>query len=142
MYQDLVTETGNALELGANQYSQMLGSIFAVTGKPSPNTKLEDLETKLQAHIDRLAKDGPTEAEMERVRNQLEVSFISDLEGLQRRASALNRYRYIAGTPDFVNADLERYRKLTADEVQAAAATLTEDRRCSLRVRPSEGGEK
>jgi zinc protease len=142
LYQDLVTDSGNALEVGAWQYSQMLGSIFAVTGKPSNGVSVEDLETKLQSHVDRLAKEGPTEAELERVRNQLEVSFISDLEGLQQRASALNRYRYLAGTPDFVNQDLERYRKLTAEDVQAAAATLTAERRCIMRVRPSVGGEE
>jgi zinc protease len=79
---------------------------------------------------------------LERVRNQLEVSFISDLEGLQQRASALNRYRYLSGTPDFVNQDLERYRKLTAKDVQSAAATLTAERRCILRVRPSTGGDQ
>ena len=140
IYQDLVTATGSALEVSAWQYSQMLGSIFAVTGKPSPGTTVEELEAKLQTHIDRLATSGPTPAELERVRNQLEVSFISDLEGLQRRASALNRYRYLSGTPDFVNDDLNRYRKLTAEDVQAAAATLTTDRRCILRVRPNEGG--
>jgi zinc protease len=142
LYQDLVTASGDALEVGSWQYSQMLGSIFAVTGKPSTDVTLEDLEIKLQAHIDRLAKDGPTELELERVRNQLEVSFISDLEGLQQRASALNRYRYLSGTPDFVNQDLERYRKLTAKDVQSAAATLTAERRCILRVRPSTGGDQ
>ncbi len=149
MYQDLVTESGHALEVSAWQYSQMLGSIFAVTGKPSPDTSLEDLETKLQAHIERLASEGPSPAELERVRNQLEVSFIGDLEGLQRRASTLNRYRYLSGTPDYVNQDLERYRKLTAEDIRTAAATLTSDRRCILRVRsidasvrsPEEGGE-
>ncbi|MGB0639879.1 MAG: insulinase family protein, partial [Myxococcota bacterium] len=121
---------------------QLLGSIFAVTAKPSEGHTIEEVEIKLQAHIDRLATEGPTAEEMERVRNQLEVGFIEDLEGLQQRASALNRYRYITGDPGFVNQDLERYRKLTAEDIQAAASTLSKDRRCALRVRPTEGGEK
>ena len=79
---------------------------------------------------------------MDRVLNQLEASFVGDLEGLQARASALNRYHYLAGTPDFVNQDLERYRTVTAADVQAAAASLTEDRRCTLRVRPVNGDEQ
>ena len=142
LYTDLVNDAGIALEVSAWQYSQLLGSIFAVTAKPSEGHTIEEVEIKLQAHIDRLATEGPTAEEMERVRNQLEVGFIEDLEGLQQRASALNRYRYITGDPGFVNQDLERYRKLTAEDIQAAASTLSKDRRCALRVRPTEGGEK
>lgn len=140
LYEDLITNTSTALEAGAWQYSQKLGSIFALTGKPAEGTALEELEASLQRHLGAIAKDGPTAAEMDRVLNQLEASFVGDLEGLQARASALNRYHYLAGTPDYVNQDLERYRKVTAADVQAAAATLTEERRCILRVRPMPGG--
>jgi zinc protease len=142
LYEDLVTNSGAALEAGAWQYSQMLGSVFAVTGKPTDGTALEDLEEALQAHIERIANDGPTTAELDRVRNQLEASFVGDLEGLQARASALNRYHYLSGTPDFVNQDLARYGNVSADDVKAAAAKLTRDRRCILRVRPAAGDEK
>jgi zinc protease len=142
LYADLITDTGEALEVSAWQYSQKLGSVFAVSGKPADGFSVETLEAKLQAHVDRLAAEGPTQAELERVRNQLEVQFIVGLEGLEERASALNRYHYLAQTPDFVNQDLERYRRLTAADVQAAAKTLTASRRCILRVRPTEGGAK
>ena len=142
LYEDLITNTSAALEAGAWQYSQKLGSIFALTGKPAEGTALEELEASLQGHLQAIADDGPTAAEMDRVLNQLEASFVGDLEGLQARASALNRYHYLAGTPDFVNQDLERYRTVTAADVQAAAASLTEDRRCTLRVRPVNGDEQ
>ncbi len=139
LYEDLVTSKGAALEAGAWQYSQKLGSIFAVTGKPTDGTALEDLEESRQAPSETNASDGPEPAEIARVLNQLEASFVGGLEGLQARASALNRYHYLSGTPDYVNQDLERYRTVTAADVQAAAATLTRERRCILRVRPVEG---
>jgi len=142
LYTDMVIDEGIALEVSAWQYSQLLGSIFAVTAKPSEGHSIEEVEARLQAHIDRLSQEGPTQEEMERVRNQLEVGFIEDLEGLHQRASALNRYRYITGDPGFVDQDLDRYRKLTAEDIQAAASTLTLERRCSLRVRPNDEGEK
>jgi predicted Zn-dependent peptidase len=96
----------------------------------------------MQTHIDRLASEGPTDEELQRVQNQLGASFIGDIEALDQRASALNRYHYLAGTPDFVNQDLERYRHITAADVKTAAATLTRERRCILRVRPSTGGDQ
>jgi predicted Zn-dependent peptidase len=142
LYEDLINERGAAIEVSAMQYSQLLGSVFLVTAKPTESTTVEDLEEALQAHIERLASKGPTDAEIERVQNQLEASFIEDIEALDQRASALNRYHYLAGTPDFVNQDLERYRQITAVDIKTAAATLTRKRRCILRVRPSTGGDQ
>ena len=142
LYEDLINERSAAIEVSAAQYSQLLGSVFLVTGKPTEATTLEDLEESMQAHIDRLASEGPTDEELQRVQNQLGASFIGDIEALDQRASALNRYHYLAGTPNFVNQDLERYRHITAEVVKATAATLSRERRCVLRVRPSTGGEQ
>jgi zinc protease len=142
LYEDLVNEHSAAIEVSAMQYSQLLGSVFLVTGKPTEATTVEDLEESMQAHIERLASAGPTDEELQRVQNQLEASFVDGIEALDQRASALNRYHYLAGTPDFVNQDLERYRQITALDIKTAAATLTRERRCILRVRPSTGGEQ
>ena len=142
LYEDLINERSAAIEVSAAQYSQLLGSVFLVTGKPTETTTLEDLEESMQTHIDRLASEGPTDEELQRVQNQLGASFIGDIEALDQRASALNRYHYLAGTPNFVNQDLERYRHITAEVVKATAATLSRERRCVLRVRPSTGGDQ
>ncbi len=140
LYADLITEKNEAIEVSAWQYSQKLSGIFAVSGKPAEGYTVEDLESRLQAHIDRLASEGPTPEELERVRNQLEMEFIEGLEEVQRRASALNRYHYLTGDPGFVDKDLARYRALTGADVQKAASTLTAERRSILRVRPEDGG--
>jgi len=142
LYEDLITNKSSALEAGAWQYSQKLGSIFALTGKPTEELTVEQLEAAMFEHLKAIAADGPTQAEMDRVLNQLEASFVGDLEGLQARASALNRYHYLSGTPDYVQQDLDRYRNVTVADVQAAAASLTEDRRCILRVRPHDGADQ
>lgn len=142
LYEDLINEHSSAIEVSAMQYSQLLGSVFLVTAKPTEKNTVEELEESIQAHIERLASDGPTEAELQRVQNQLEASFVDNIEALDQRASALNRYNYLAGTPNFVNQDLERYRHITAEDVKAAAATLTRERRCVLRVRPTAGGDQ
>jgi zinc protease len=142
LYADLVTEKGQALEVSAWQYSQLLSGIFAVSGKPAEGVTVEELETSLQAHLQTIADEGPTAEELERVRNQLEVQFISQLEGLDQRASALNRYHFLTGNPDYADEDLQRYRNLSAEDIKKAAASLTQGNSCILRVRPESGGEK
>jgi zinc protease len=136
LYSRLVMKDKIATEVDVWHASQMLGSVFGISFKPADGHTLEEIETVVLEEIAVLAADGPTDAELERVMNQLEVSFIQSLEGLQSRASALNRYRYLAGDPGFVDQDLARYRTIGAAEIQAYAAKLTDDRASRIRVRP------
>jgi len=138
----LVQRGGLALEASASQYSQKLSSQFFVELKPTPAATLEQLEALVFAELQAIAAEGPTDAELERIRNQLEVSFLQGLESLQGRASRLNRYQAMLGDPGYLDRDLARYRAVTAADVQAAAATLTADRAAIVRVRPAEEGEE
>lgn len=141
LYRRLVHE-GLALEASAYQASQLYSSIFLVQALPTEGHTVEELEGILQEEIDRLAQEGPTNAELERVSNNIEVSFLQGLEDLQSRASALNRYKAIKGDPGWVDDDLARYKAVTADDIKAAAAALSADRRCTMRVRPEAAAEE
>lgn len=136
LYRRMVHEDGTALEVSASQHSQLLGSLFLIEAKPTDGHSLPALEDTIRAEVARLAAEGPTPAEMERVRNQLELSFLQALESLQGRASLLNRYQSLVGDPGHLQADLDRYRAVTAADVQAAAARLTPERAAILRVHP------
>jgi len=136
LYDRLVMKDKIAVEVEAWNYSQLLSSVFGVSFKPAEGHTLEQIEEVVLEEIARLAAEGPTEAELERAMNQIEVGFIQGLEGLHSRASALNRYRYLAGDPGYANQDLLRYRGLGAAEVKAAAARLTAERASRIRVRP------
>ena len=142
LYTRLVHEEGLALEVDAAQYSQQLTSLFVIEFKPSETGSLEGIEAIIAEEIARLAAEGPTEIELTRARNQLEVGFLQGLESLQRRASRLNRYHAITGNPGYLQADLDRYRGATAAGVQAAAARLSPERMGLIRVHPEEDGEE
>lgn len=138
LYQRLVHEQGLAVEIDVHQYSQMLGSVFVITAKPAEGHTLKEIEVAVDRELSRLAADGPTPEELERARNQYEMDFLGNLESLQARASALNRYRYMLGDPGGMQRDLDRYRQATAEDVRQAAARLTPDRRAVVHVVPAE----
>lgn len=141
LYDRLVQTDGVALEITAEQHSQALSSQFFIELKPADGVAPEALEDRALAIVAQLAAEGPTEAELERVHNQLEVSFLQGLESLTGRASRLNRYQASLGDPGYLAADLQRYRAVTAADVQAAAARLTRDSAAIVRVRPDPGEE-
>ena len=140
LYAGLVTKAEAAIEADATQYSQQYGSIFVVSLTPTDGTDCETVEALTLAELERVATEGPTKAELARVKAQLRVSFLQGLEDLQTRASLLNRYRVLTGDPDFLARDLARYEAVDAAAVQAAAATLTAERAAILRVHPEADG--
>jgi zinc protease len=145
LYTRLV-DTGVALEVSAAQYSQLHSSIFMVDFKPAEGHTVEEIEAIVLEEIARLAAEGPTEEELERVLNTYELSFVQGLESLDARASALNRYQYLVGKPDYLAQDLARYSAATNEGIQGAAAALVRDNACIFRVFPetrdaAEGGE-
>jgi zinc protease len=137
LYQALVVEQGIAVEIDAGQYSQTFSSLFVVEATPAEGHTMAEVEAAVDRELQRLATEGPTAVEMERVINQLELAFLQQLEGIQDRAMAINRYRGLTGDPNFTARDLQRYRDVTPAGVAAAAARLTADRRHISRVTPA-----
>jgi predicted Zn-dependent peptidase len=138
LYQRLVHEDQLAIEVNAYQFSQMHSSIFMVQALPTEGHTVEEIEAVVAEEIAKLAAEGPTQAELQRVVNQYQVDAIGGLESLDSRASALNRYHYLTGETDYLAKDLARYTNATPADVQAAAQALTPERVCIARVRPEE----
>jgi zinc protease len=136
LYRKLLVEQGMVQEISAYQMSQQYGSVFLIEALPAEGHTVEEVEEAVAAELALLATEGPTEEELARVKNNLNVGFLQSLESLQSRASALNRYRVLTGDPDWVDEDLARYEAVSIDDVKAAAASLNPDRRGILRVRP------
>ncbi len=134
LYDRLVHSDELVNEIGAYQMSQKLGSVFIVMAYANPDVDLETVEATIQEELARLAADGPTEDELTRAKNALETDYIGGLEGLRSRATDLARYHYLTGDPDYLAEDLARYDRVTADDIAAAAAALTPERRQTLRV--------
>jgi zinc protease len=136
LYRRLVVDEQMVQEVDAYQMSSRLGSMFLIEALPTEGHTIEEVEAAIADELNKLATDGPTPAEVERVQNQLQISFLRNLEDLMSRASSLNRYRSLTGDPDWVDEDLARYNAVDVAAVQAAAAALNPDARGIIRVRP------
>jgi zinc protease len=101
--------------------------------------KADTLEEAVLAEIDRLAGDGPSEAELERVRNLHTASVESSLERIAERADRLSMYNCLFDDPGMINTEVSRYMSVTPGRVrQAMAASLRADNRVVLTYVPLE----
>jgi zinc protease len=125
LYQTLVYERRIALDVSAHQHSRELGSFFLLAATAAPGQSLADLVSEIDAELDRVSANGPTDSEMERAVAQAEAQFIYRLQtvgGFGGKSDQLNAYNVLRGTPGFFTADLDRYRRATHETVRDAAS--------------------
>ncbi len=136
----LVYDKPLATQVSSFNGTAEIASVFVVQATARPGTSLGEIEQVVSAEISRLAKEGPTTAELERSRTKQEAEFISGLErigGFGGKADVLNQYNVFLGDPNKIEADLGRYRSLTTAAVQKAVATwLDTPNRVVIRFHP------
>ncbi len=142
LYRRLVYDLQIAQDVAAFQQSQALGSNFVIIATARPGQGLDKIQAVIDEELDRLRREAPAAREMTRALNQTEASFYRNMErvgGFGGKADQLNAYFKAAGTPDYFDQDLARYRGVTAAQVQAAIDRyLPKDRRVELSVVPGD----
>jgi zinc protease len=140
LYRNLIRERQLAQDVSIFPFPIVGGaSMFAVWATARPNVSHEKLEAALLAEIDLLAAEGPTEAELIRVRNLHAAAVESSLERISERADRLSMYACLFDEPERINTERSRYFAVDAARVQAAMQeTLTEDNRLVLTYIPAE----
>jgi zinc protease len=126
LYKRMVYDEQTAQSVSAYHNSQLQSGDFYVRVTGRADMDLGRLEQAVLEEIAKLAASPPAEAEMERVKNGLEMSFISSLETALGKAEQMNRYYYYTGDPDHVAEDLARYRALTPADIQRVAREYLE----------------
>ncbi|HZX26172.1 MAG TPA: pitrilysin family protein [Telluria sp.] len=139
LYQSLVYGRQIAQEVNASQNSLALSSIFTVDLLARPGHTAQELEQACDAELADLAAHGPSAAELERARNAVETALVARAEKLggEGLANLLNQYNQYAGDPGYLPKDIERYRQVTAADVQHAVARyLRRDARAVVHAVP------
>ena len=133
LYKSLVYEQQLAQDVGAAQHGYALSSVFEVDVTARPGHSALQIEAAIDAELDALRRDGPTEKEMDSARAAIEIGMLSSVEkiGGEGLADMVNEYNQYVGDPAYFAKDLERYRAVTAAGVQRA---LTEQIRKQARV--------
>jgi zinc protease len=123
LYQKLVYQTQVAQSVTCNNQSLMVTSLAECDIVARPGVKLEDLEAAFDKEVDALRTSGPTQAELDRARNQ---GLSGLIQGLQRLggfggvADMMDRYNQYLGDPGYLPKDVARYEALTTASVQKA----------------------
>jgi zinc protease len=123
LYKRLVFDERIATDVSASQNSREIAGYTQIAATAAPGHSLGEIETVVLDEIQRLIADGPTPDEMDRGRVQAEAQFIYRLQtvgGFGGKSDQLNAYNVFLRDPSYFDRDLERYRAVTPESMQAA----------------------
>ncbi len=96
--------------------------LFTLDGVPAPGKTPEQVEAALRAEVARVAREGVTEAELNRVKTRWIAAEVYKLDSVMSQARELGSY-WVQGLPlDAGERLIQRLRGVTAAQVQSVAA--------------------
>jgi zinc protease len=139
LYRKLVTAERMAMFAMATGFALEDDGIFLAGAVLQPLRGKPDAAVgMIRAEIDRLLKDGPTDAEVEKARSSmLRDATVSQL-GIESKAQRLGEAAVIEGDVENVNRELAEIRKLDRKALhEAAKRHLVATREIEIRIEPS-----
>jgi zinc protease len=121
LYQNLVREKRLVLSADAD-YSLLSYDpyLFYLSAEPLPNKETAEVEKALDQEIERLQKELVSERELEKVKNQMEASFIFGQDSIFYQAMVLARNEIAFGWK-VIDDYLPFIRKVTPEDIQRVA---------------------
>ena len=142
LYNRLVYEDQIASDVGAFALDQEISGSYIVLASALPGQDLATVEQAIDEELERFRQDGPTQAELDRVRTELLASFIRGIEqvgGFGGKSNILATNAVYGGRPDYYRHSLEVLNAATPEDVRAAFNRWVTGPAVALEVHPFDG---
>jgi zinc protease len=142
LYRRLVYDDQIATSAKAFLDSREIGGQFYIEATARPGQSLVAVERAIDEELQRILDEGPSDAELERVKTQQLASFIRGIErigGFGGKSDILARNQTFLGSPDAYRGSLARLESATAANVRDAARTWLSDGVYVLEIVPFPG---
>lgn len=137
----LVFEKEIAQQVSIFQHSSRLNGCFIIVATAKPGVPLDQIKNEIFNEINKLIENGITDNELTRSKNGIKSSFIYSMQNLENMVDRINEYNFYLGEPDYFIKDLERYQKITDENVKQAAAKYLQQPYVELKIIPKNGME-
>jgi zinc protease len=139
LYKRLVYDERIATDVQAFVFQKEIGSQFFIQARPQPSGDLAAVERAIDEELARFIREGPTLAELQRVKTQFRANFIRGAErigGFGGKSDILATNMVYAGNPEHYRVTLARIAGATAAQLRTAARDWLSDGMYALEVHP------
>jgi len=142
LYKKIVDEKKMAFQVGALDFSQEDYGTYILYGLPLGDVKLEDLVKEIDEEIVKLQNELISERDYEKLQNVFENRFVNSNSSVSGIANSLARYYMLYGDVNLINNEIDIYRSISREEIQAVAKKyLNPNQRLLLEYLPEEQKE-
>ena len=118
---ELVYNKQWATSTGSYQWSLKEAGLWGLFVSLKPGTKEDQILSLVDREIFRIRHQLITQRELKRAQNQFMASFVDGLSTVDSKARALASAEIVSGDYKTLFADLEKYQKVTIDDVRRVA---------------------
>ena len=137
LYKKMVDQEQSAVAVFAFPFQLESSGILITLAIANQGVELDQVESTILAEVERLKTEPIGEREFQKLQNQLESSFISSNSSMAGIAESLANYHTYYGDANLINTEINRYRKITAADLQRVAQQyLTKDNLVKLKYLP------
>jgi predicted Zn-dependent peptidase len=91
--------------------------LLTIEGKLVKGVKMEDAEKAIEEELDKIKSEKISDAELQKVKNKTESTVAFEDMSVMNRANSLAYYELL-GDASLMNTELDRYNKVTVDDIQ------------------------
>lgn len=126
-----------ALQVASVPFALENPGLFITFGLCNVGGKAEELETAIDNEIEKVKKDLVSETEFQKVKNQIESSFVTRYSTVAGIGESLANYSVYFGDPNLINTEIQRFMKVTREDLKRVANKyLTKENRVVLYYLP------
>jgi predicted Zn-dependent peptidase len=143
LYQKLVKGDESVISIEGGVDERRGPSALFIFALPKPDEDVNIIREQIFDEIKRIATDGPTAEEMEKLRNSLCNDSVRGRQSTMYRAQRLAEFALYDSDPRLVDSELDLYLSITADDIkQAVARYIDVENRVVLDIIPPAAAEE
>jgi predicted Zn-dependent peptidase len=138
LYELLVRKKALARDVSVFTYDHRGPDAFVVMVELTEQANISQVESLVNAELQKLATQGPGDAILARARQRTKSAFVFGLQSNQSRATTLGEYTVFFGNPRLIARDLEALLQVDPQSVKAAVLKyLSKESRSFVTVKPT-----
>ena len=118
---EIVDKQQKAVQAASFDLGNEEPGLAIMLGIANMGTKPAELEKAMLAEIEKVQKNGITDEEYKKLENQAENDFVEQNQKDLGIATNLATYYTFQGNADLINTELDRYKKVTKDDIKRVA---------------------
>jgi len=140
LYRSLVKQQKLFTDINAYVLGSIDANLFVVEGKPVEGVSLEEAENAIWRELETMKGTLVEERELQKVKNKIESTLLFAELSILDKAMNLAFYEMLGKAEDY-NTEVEKYQKITAEELQHIASALFRKENSSTLVYKTKGVE-